>query len=1248
MTNPSLEKTCDRFRGEMRKLLRRLAASRVVVAVILLLATVIGLDWYFRFLATGRWVLLVVLLGTTAFIVIREFAWPRRREWSDLEVLSTLDAADADSHDRLVSLYELARPEEVGETVTDHGRATLEYALRQLAPEVGRIDVTGALTRGHVRAWQKAAAVTLVAAIIVTVMFYGEVGIGLMRVFLPFVEVKWPTLTTLEVAEPETGWRIPQGEDFRVVTNVRGQRPAEIELVYSSSDTDYWITEHVTVDADGRAVHTLEEVEKPVEFYLRGGDDRTRRFTIDVIEKPRITRTVAYYEYPSYAGIPNRRIRSAQIRGLEGTRVKIDFECSVPLKSAVWVLAGRPEETLALTSETTFSKTLQLRESGQYAVKLMDLHGFREYRPERYDIQVTPDEPPVVRLLSPDAELVATHRAKPTFIFEVTDDFGLSDVKFMYALRSKTAPTPLSDRITGPITRTGKASRAEFSWDFAKMAFSDSVDIEYWVTAIDCNPTGRGRTESTHRRISVLKTTDFHLRILYEARKVLAEARVAYRSQKQAYHLGRDWVAKHPSGKADDETWREIVAKQALSRRASQAVKRWLDELSGHIKRNRMDDAFMRNRLAVIEDLRSGAHRELSAAVAVLEKAHPRNAAEAEDARLKATRLEALGKAADRQKLATIGLGRMLRKMYDWENLQTALLNTRLLRERQAEIHEITRTIAPVTIGREAEDLDEKTLDRVLVLAQQQTAVMETEANLEAQLASIALKANAEGRRSVQRVLLTAYGYLRDIQLARSLKQIARKIAANRLSDVTTDQLEVVTAMKVVEGGLVKAGADVETDDIVNAADLLKREAEDVEVARVKPEARVTGEEGTLQIDEAAVRKLIEAVVPMAEDDLSQALVKLAEDQDTIRSHTRYLAKTLTANDMPRYRRLKMGMLRYRQGMLVEFAGKRLATLAETSQHRERVTPALAALAGATRATRGLFEVSDISEGCRELQGNIIEDARDVAQFIARQKQAGTLAADHQAKGGVDDFNRAFVLTGVDLAKALEVYAKLDWCRTRQRMLARSSEWLKRQGERPKAHDVMKRLAGARTAETARTQADVARELTSAKNAAESFSAAVKKNIEATGLARVPAEQLAAASGRIRQGVIDVALRDQQDQAVEKMRLTLRRLRDLMDERVALVETPTEEPTTLVTTTDVKPKSDEKVYYTEEEVAKESTPEAIRANLETTDRIAPDIKARMLRQLPDAFPEKYRRLIGAYYRSLLAGADEGEEWRQTP
>ena len=44
------------------------------------------------------------------------------------------------------------------------------------------------------------------------------------------------------------------------------------------------------------------------------------------------------------------------------------------------------------------------------------------------------------------------------------------------------------------------------------------------------------------------------------------------------------------------------------------------------------------------------------------------------------------------EETAVIAMGKLLRMMYDWEGLQTALVDTKLLREREAEIYAMPGT----------------------------------------------------------------------------------------------------------------------------------------------------------------------------------------------------------------------------------------------------------------------------------------------------------------------------------------------------------------------------------------------------------------------------------------------------------------------------------------------------------------------------------------------------------------------------
>ena len=208
-------------------------------------------------------------------------------------------------------------------------RVRVQPPLQGLAHAPDVVDVDGpevVHVEAGLRRWQRRAGFLLAIAITLGVCWPEQTFVALQRVLLPWSAAKWPTLTVLSVTQPAGGWRIPQGEDFPVVVQIEGVRLEQVEIVHRTPSADYWTTERVTVDTAGKASYTFQAVAEPVDFYVRGGDDRTDRMTLDIIERPRIRKITAYYSYPSYSGLPNRRSESGQLHGLEGTEVKIDGE----------------------------------------------------------------------------------------------------------------------------------------------------------------------------------------------------------------------------------------------------------------------------------------------------------------------------------------------------------------------------------------------------------------------------------------------------------------------------------------------------------------------------------------------------------------------------------------------------------------------------------------------------------------------------------------------------------------------------------------------------------------------------------------------------------------------------------------------------------------------------------------------------------------------------------------------------------
>jgi len=268
--------------------------------------------------------------------------------------------------------------------------------------------------------------------------------------------------------------------------------------------------------------HTFHEVNAPLLFYLLGGDDRSPRILINVIPAPELIEIVGTYRYPPYTGLPDRIIPGGDVRALEGTRVDLAFTCSTELNEItfqldddtparytfeapnVWRLESglrsqasgiRTPDTGHLTPDTlpkprpphpgrlvgtpkTFQRPLVLRQRGTYQVHLLDRNGLTELRPERYEIDVIADEPPIAEITEPRRDLVATPRASLHVGLRATDDFGLAEVKFLHAV-GDAKPSTLTDHITGPIPQKGLSSAQAFTWDLSKMGFKPPLRLTY-------------------------------------------------------------------------------------------------------------------------------------------------------------------------------------------------------------------------------------------------------------------------------------------------------------------------------------------------------------------------------------------------------------------------------------------------------------------------------------------------------------------------------------------------------------------------------------------------------------------------------------------------------------------------------------------------------------------------------------------------------------------------------------------------
>lgn len=1233
-----LNELAGRFRGRLRLVVAQTGLCRAGSFAVFTFAVIALLDWRLHLAPAWRGMLLGGYLALLIALVWTTVIQPLRKRWTTRQVLSLLDANMPSERSMLVEAYELAGDmEAIEEGNSPQGRAMVDAAISGLEELPGEVNLRNALDYRQSNRWLAGAGMAGTLLLVALLLIPTYVSVGATRLFNPLSSVRWPHRTTIVIVEPDTGWTVPQLESFTIAAEVSGEIPQRVTLNWRTTESRNWIREQLPLHppADKRddvrqAEYVFSEVRVPIEFYLDGGDYRTDPHKIAIVERPFLNAITAEYSYPAYAGLPDRTSQSGQLAGLEGTRVSLNFQASMPLERAVMVLDKQTDSSdektqrieLAKRSKTEFEHTLMLKANGQYAIELYEANGYREARPEQYDIRVTPDELPEIEITSPAQDLVETNAATVPVAFTARDKLGLASVELIYRIDDR-QPQRLTDRITGPIGQTGNESRADFNWELRRMELPDAGELTWQVLVKDNNPTGRGVVESPPRTIHLVRPSEFHLEAIERAKLLEEEARIAWRYQLQAWRLALQWP-QVGSGEQNDPVWTEMVDAQQKSFLAARQIQFHLQTLREKYERNHMARDFMAVRLSVVagllERLLQQEHARIDEA---LRGVRPTTAADAAPDRQRQLRGTALDTARDRQKMAALVLERMLRRLYDWRDLQTCMISTKLLREQQEEVLDRTSELAPKSIAREIEDLSDEDQEKLLTLGKQQRAIFDAESGLERQISFLMYKAERQRRQSIQGPLQAAFKNLRDNRVNDHLKRAAELIENNQPSQILDNQRAAMRSLEVVRQGLLVAGQKVDPDEPFTLA-MMPTEESQFDPDAIKPEQVAENQPQPSEMEDPLETPDVVLDVPALPEgtDAVSAAIRLAvELQDGVLARTRYLHANRGEAEMPRFVRLKLLRLEQLQTRAAEALAhaQNKASLDGDDVSVEVIEPVAVEFDQSHRLlTAGLTDPT-----VQQIQDDAMSTLEDLLQLLALSRATSEIAQDHHRSGGIDAFKRPFLLRGDDLDAVLEILHKVNLARLRQADVRRK---LQRFAMHPATGDLGMEMEKINRARAAQTQQAVVVLINTAVERTGSLAEAVRPRVLQTGVDRLR---------ELNQRVHAIEDGDNEDtitalkQSERTMIEMVQELRDLIEERVAA------KPQLAQTAMPRK--------ITPEEFQKLTSREYLADRLRDEPRLPPEVRERMVRALQQEFPEKYRRLLQAYYGSFLSPADTDDD-----
>lgn len=1013
-----------------------------------------------------------------------------------------------------------------------------------------------------------------------------------------------------------TPWSIPQMESLKISALVSGEIPSQASIIYKSSVNKFEIKEKINVAKNGEISYEFPSVKDGLSFRIAAGDYETREQKISVIQRPYLKKITADYQFPSYAGIPNKKSESGQLTGLEGTKVTLTFESSMPLSKAIFNLEGVGKEDLKQISETTYTKTLMLEKNGAYSIELYEKSGFRESRPERFEIKVDPDAKPVIELYSPGSNLIETKNALIPVSFKVTDDFGIKTIGLYFKINESDEFNLLSDKITGPITVGGKKSDIKFDWDLRKMNLPETAVIHYYIKVQDVNPTNNGVTLSANGEIQLVKPIVFHQEAILKAKVLITEGNIALKSQIDAYNESVAWV-KNAENKVDDNKWSDMAEKQASAFRAIDTMTAHLSILSDKFERNRMQKEFMSVRLnSVISDMNLMVKNELSVVANKLSDARPKNDTEAKG--IKEIRLNAQKIFEPRQKMSALYMERILKKLLDWSDLQETSIKSTNIYDRQISIQEKTIELIPKIIGVDPQDLSDADQTSLADLAKQQKAIYEAETSLEQMLVYLIENAKKINRKSIQVPLTVAFKHLRAKQVNDTLKKIDIAITDNRCSMITGDQKLVADVMNIVKVGLEKAGSDVEIDQPLKG-DLIVNYIPGIDTTPVPPingggvevDPPLDPPNGTTGGDPFVRSDNPDGFNP--EGTLPSRINDLIKFEDQVRARLKYLSIVKQQKIMPRMAMMKIRRLEELQSIVI--SGIKDVILLAEKEKNVFVSKELQRVQDYFEDTARLIKTKDISETHQKFIDSNNNHLANLTQFIGKEAEMAGIVEEHTRQGGKDSFGRLFLAQADDIKLMSESSLELFKTYVYQSHISNSLErFSKTTATSPEMKSVEHKVRNSLVA----LEGEVKASMTSEKVKGEKLTDAVREKYKAMNTCKATEADLDKLVMGIKAGNVDGEVLVESSALCASLSGYMNSIKDLMDERVKPKEQKDDDKKT-----DKNPK-DHRLARNIENIRK----------LIEESNLPEDQKEICKRSLSKDFQGKYKDLLAEYFFTI--------------
>ncbi len=475
--------------------------------------------------AGGRLGLWLILVAAVAAIVVRRLLPVVLFRINPVFAAYTIEQSRPSLKNSLINLLFLRR--EKDEFVRDElARRVFEGLEFRTAGELAQVSPDTAVDRS--RLIRLGYALVAVVAVLCLYLVFSPKNpiVSMRRVIWPWAELQAPTRVTIRQVDPGDTLAY-QGDTLVVSAEVRGLKAGESPTLYFTTVDRQTVGEPVPMASAGTYRFQCElppgklGLSQSLEYFISAGDATTRTYSVEVQVPLSIAVERLEYQYPAYTGkAPETVEGTGDIKALEGTEVTLHARANQPIEKATIEMNcdsrnARRMESRGQAARVAFFLRMNPHEPTQpeytsYQLRFVDPQGRENRRPIRYRIEVLPDLPPEVRIVT---DLPEEIRLPRNGHLDVTlraedPDFGLRKVGIRAQCQEKTLPVPpLLD-----LARYEKAHRGPLEGtcriEPARLGLQVGDKVVFWAEAEDNRELATGpapnRAETEKRLILIV------------------------------------------------------------------------------------------------------------------------------------------------------------------------------------------------------------------------------------------------------------------------------------------------------------------------------------------------------------------------------------------------------------------------------------------------------------------------------------------------------------------------------------------------------------------------------------------------------------------------------------------------------------------------------------------------------------------------------------------------------------------------